>query len=102
MSAGFDAALGRFAERVTALADDRADAVAQEVLAEAVERTPVASGRLRDGWRIVDAGDGAVRVVNDVPYAAAVEYGTHGRPGSAMARSAAAAVAARPLPEPVG
>ncbi len=93
MSAAFDAALGRFAAAVAALAPEAADAAASEVLAAAVERTPVATGRLRDGWRIADGDTVGRRVVNDVPYAAAVEYGSRTRPGAAMARGAVVAVA---------
>lgn len=99
MSARFAAAIGRFAARLSGLSADAADGAAAAVLAEAAARTPVATGRLRDGWRI-DREDPVVqRVVNDVPYAAAVEYGDRARPGRAMARGAVAAVALRPLSE---
>ena len=91
MSAGFEAALDRVAGSIAGLAPEAADRAAATVLDAAVALTPVRTGRLRDGWRIAAGGDGP-RVVNAVPYAAAVEYGDRGRPGRPMARAAVLAV----------
>jgi hypothetical protein len=58
---------------------DEVIATGFEIRNEAVKRTPVNTGALRSGWQ-VDSGrtanGGWVEVRNDVPYAAAVEYGT--------------------------
>ena len=95
MNADFPAALDCFADRCRRLAPAMAGRAAVAILDEAVARTPVATGRLRDGWRIEPGGDGSVRVVNDVPYAASVEYGSRARPARPMARPAVLQVSAR-------
>ena len=58
---------------------------------EARAGTPVRTGTLRAGWRVGRGHDGDPTVLNDVPYARFVEYGTSRRPpvamlGRAMAR----------------
>ena len=55
-----------------------------DIRQEARAGTPVATGTLRNGWRVgrTAAGDPTVR--NDVPYARFVEYGTAHRPPAAM------------------
>lgn len=59
--------------------------VAQGVLRDVVAATPHGrTGNLRRGWRLVRARDAKWRVVNDVPYARHVEYGTIHRPAAAM------------------
>ncbi|BBK36083.1 hypothetical protein STAQ_11610 [Allostella sp. ATCC 35155] len=88
MSAAFAAALDGMAAALGRLAPDAVERAAVAARDAAAARSPVRSGRLRDGWRIEAAGEGA-RVVNAVPYAAAVEYGSRGRPGRPMARPAA-------------
>ena len=91
----FSRALDAFGTQVADLPDKAAALVADAVRDEAAARSPVRTGRLQSGWS-VDSGAGAVaRVINDVPYAAVVEYGARGRLGVAMARSAASVVAAR-------
>lgn len=92
MSAAFAAALDRMAAELGRLAPDAADRAAVAARDAAAARAPVRSGRLRDGWRIEAAG-ATVRVVNAVPYAPAVEYGSRDRPGRPMARPAAQAAA---------
>lgn len=94
MSAGFGAALDRMAAAVGELAPAAAERAAVAACDEARARSPVRTGRLRDGWTIMSAGDGGVRVVNPVPYAAAVEYGGPDRAPQPMARAAAVAAAA--------
>jgi hypothetical protein len=49
--------------------------VARQLARDAASFTPVRTGRLRAGWRVEQAGTHS-RVVNDVPYARAVEYGS--------------------------
>lgn len=58
--------------------------IAQGVLRDVVTATPHQTGDLRRGWRLVRARDGKWRVLNDVPYARFVEYGTVHRPAAAM------------------
>ncbi|MCC7271409.1 MAG: HK97 gp10 family phage protein [Alphaproteobacteria bacterium] len=94
MSETLSAALERFAARLTALPAEAAGRVALAVRDEVALRTPIATGRLREGWRIAPGPGASVRIVNDVPYAAAVEYGTRGRAGAAMARAGILAVEA--------
>lgn len=48
---------------------------AAAVLAEVQRRTPVRSGRLRDGWQMKDNGNGTSTVWNAVPYAVLIEDG---------------------------
>ena len=51
--------------------------IADRVCQDAASRTPVETGRLKAGWRVERGMYDAVRlVVNDVPYARFVEYGT--------------------------
>jgi hypothetical protein len=65
--------------------------VASRVESAARSGTPVRTGRLRAGWR-VERGriPGVWLVVNDVPYARWVEYGTGRRRPAAMLGRAAA------------
>lgn len=49
--------------------------VGDETLSRVKDKTPVASGRLRDGW-VLDKTDTAFQLSNDVPYAGYVEEGT--------------------------
>jgi len=85
----FPDAIRRFGDGLAPALGARAQAIAEAVAVAAAAGTPVASGRLRAGWRVV-AGERAARVVNDVPYAAAVEYGTARTQGRAMLRAAVA------------
>ncbi|BBK30583.1 bacteriophage HK97-gp10 putative tail-component [Stella humosa] len=101
MSAGFTDVLDGFARRLERLAPDVALAAANAVRDAAADRSPVRTGRLRDGWTVEAGGDGPVRVFNVVPYAAAIEYGNRGRPARPMARPAVLAVAVA-LPRPDG
>ena len=60
---------------------DAADAVMRDARAE----TPVRTGHLRAGWRLVRGRDVAYqRVTNDVSYARFVEYGTRHMPPAGM------------------
>jgi Bacteriophage HK97-gp10, putative tail-component len=59
---------------------DICDGVRQESRAG----TPVDTGTLRAGWRTSRTAGGDPTVVNDVPYARFVEYGTAHRPPVAM------------------
>lgn len=78
-------------------------AVAQALKEEAAERTPVLEGELRDGWRVGSVekvgSEYRVTVENDVPYAAAVEYGHRAGsgwvPGQFFLKSAEESVARR-------
>ncbi len=92
MTAAFDAALDRLAADLAALPAVAAGRVAAALLTAVVDGTPVATGRLAAGWRIADTGTPMPRIVNDVPYAGHVEYGTAARPGAAMLRRAVTAV----------
>jgi len=58
-------------------ADPGIGRIAEQLCADAQARTPVRTGRLAAGWRVAE-GDrkGSRLVVNDVPYAHFVEYGT--------------------------
>lgn len=65
---------------------------ADDLRADAADGTPVLTGRLRAGWRVVKAGDGERVVVNDVYYAPFVEFGTRRtRPAAMMGRALARA-----------
>ncbi len=46
-----------------------------EVVKRTQRRTPVRTGRLRDGWDF-KVNDAVLEISNDVPYAVYVEYGT--------------------------
>lgn len=98
MSAGFRAALDRMAAVVEGLASEAGERAAVAARDAAAARSPVRTGRLRNGWRLEPAADGTVRVVNAVPYAAAVEYGDRHRPGQPMARPAVLAAASAVVP----
>jgi hypothetical protein len=74
-------------------ASDGIRGVAERTRAEAQAGTPVDTGRLRRGWR-VERGrlPGTWVIVNDVPYAAFVEFGSgRNRPPAAMLGRALAA-----------
>lgn len=61
--------------------DEDIGQLAEQLRGQVAERTPVATGRLRAGWRVERGHNHAVRLlVNDVPYARYVEYGTSDRP----------------------
>lgn len=49
--------------------------VSQEVFDRVKERTPVLTGRARDGWEIVQ-GDKQSKISNDVPYIGVLESGS--------------------------
>ena len=51
--------------------------IAEGVAADAAQNTPRLTGRMAAGWRVVPGQDpGTSLVVNSVPYARFVEYGT--------------------------
>lgn len=54
--------------------------ILQSTFDEIVDRTPVASGRLKSGWTY----DGQDTIFNNVPYAGVVEVGTSSRLPAAM------------------
>ena len=59
--------------------------IAERICDRARARTPVITGRLRAGWRVEHGREQAVRIiVNDVPYARFVEYGTKNMPAEPM------------------
>ena len=65
--------------------------MAAQLAADAADRTPVESGEMRAGYRVVPGRDpGTSIVTNPVPYARYVEYGTRYRPASAPLGQAAA------------
>ncbi len=69
---------------------------ARQVMAEARDDTPVGkSGNLRAGWRVTPASDYDSRVVNAVPYARYVEFGTKRQAPRAMLGKAVARARAR-------
>ena len=58
-------------------ADPGIELIAGRVCEAVRERTPVQTGRLQAGWKVVRTGEQGERAVeNDVPYARFVEYGT--------------------------
>jgi hypothetical protein len=60
--------------------------------AAAASNSPRVTGRLAAGWKVVPGSDpGTSLVVNDVPYARFVEYGTRRRrPAAPLGRAVAA------------
>jgi hypothetical protein len=50
--------------------------VAMRIQLEAASRSPHDTGELAGGYRVVKLGESHYAVVNDVPYAIYVEYGT--------------------------
>ncbi len=82
MLSGFDrlsSALRRVEDSIPAAVEARVTALLERFAAKVAERTPVDSGRLRAGWRVVVSGRGlriAGAVSNSVPYARYVEEGT--------------------------
>jgi hypothetical protein len=65
--------------------------VASKVVAQIQAGTPVQTGRLRAGWRVVPGRvPGVQLLVNDVPYARFVEYGTRRRQANPAAGRALA------------
>lgn len=65
--------------------------VAENVAADARSRTPVESGDLKAGWKVEPGrAEGVWLVLNDVPYARFVEYGTRNDPAHPMLGPAAA------------
>jgi HK97 gp10 family phage protein len=72
-------------------ADPGIGAVAARIADDARSRTPVETGRLAAGWQVVQAGRPGERdVINAVPYARFVEYGTKNMPAEPMLGPAAA------------
>lgn len=77
------------------IAQEYTGKIAHEVEASARDDTPVVTGNLKRGWFVsAEAGGNGYRVVNNVPYARFVEYGTrYMRPeamlGKAVARARA-------------
>ena len=68
------------------VADPGVGRIAGRVAAEIVAQTPVDTGRLAAGWRVVPGRVPGVRLlVNDTPYAKYVEYGTRNRPATPAA-----------------
>lgn len=69
--------------------------VAEEVAADAADGTPVVTGMLRDGWKVEGGPGEPPRIVNDVEYVFAVEFGGPRNPiaramlGRALARARA-------------
>jgi HK97 gp10 family phage protein len=59
--------------------------LAKEFLSRVQRRTPVITGKLLSGWRATVEGDNIV-IVNEVPYAPFVEFGTHKMAPRAMVR----------------
>jgi HK97 gp10 family phage protein len=58
--------------------------VSTEVMRAAQARSPVETGRLRSGWTVRKIAAGRYMVVNPVPYAKFVEYGTKDTPAHPM------------------
>lgn len=58
---------------------------AQELAGKAKQKTPKATGRLQNGWRVGEirknGGEYVIEVCNNVEYAEAVEYGHRQQPG---------------------
>jgi hypothetical protein len=71
-------------------------AIASQVRSDAAAGTPVETGRLRAAWRVQNypSAQGQT-VINDVPYARFVEYGTRYMPPAAMLGRALARARAR-------
>jgi hypothetical protein len=70
-------------------------AAARKVSKDARDGTPVRTGALRDGWRVVPAGNYDSRVTNAVKYGRYVEYGTrHHAPAAMLGKAVARARAA--------
>lgn len=63
---------------------DAVRAIAGTIRDDARSGTPVRTGRLKGAWRVGRRADGDPSVVNDVEYAAFVEYGTKHMPPAAM------------------
>lgn len=66
--------------------------VAEELSEDTARNTPVQTGRLQSGWRVVADSSGRWMVTNDVAYGRFVEYGTHslhpvGMLGAAVSRA---------------
>jgi hypothetical protein len=57
-------------------ADPGIGGIADRIKGDVVAATPVLTGRLAAGWQIIKDHEGERRVVNAVPYAKYVEYGT--------------------------
>lgn len=70
-------------ERLTNLSDEFAQEFADEFEERVKMRTPVDTGRLRNGW-IVVVTDDDISVENHVPYAGYVEQGTEHMSGAHM------------------
>ena len=78
--------------QLTRAVDPLVDRVAGEVAADASSGSPRRTGALASGWRVVTVGRGERRVVNSVPYARFVEYGTrHVRPAAMLGMATARA-----------
>jgi hypothetical protein len=65
-------------------ADPQVRRVAEQVMRSAQSRTPRATGRLANSWRVVKDRDGRYLIQNIAPYAGYVEYGTSRMPARAM------------------
>lgn len=128
MTSNFDAQLEQWPRKLQRILDRAAREACLELTRRVIQRTPVKTGALRGGWQagvgapppgqgspdpqgaaaleraaraVRDMGAGDVfRLVNRLPYAGAVEYGSSRRPPRAMLRASAAEfdrIAARAL-----
>lgn len=65
--------------------------ICAQIAADAQQRTPIDTGALAAGWQVVAGpGPGMRDVINPVPYARFVEYGTATRAAAPMLGPAAA------------
>jgi HK97 gp10 family phage protein len=58
--------------------------IASAVTRSAQGRTPIRTGRLRAAWRTIRDDNARYHVINDVPYARFVEFGTRNTPAQPM------------------
>lgn len=79
--------MSSFAEQIDNVLQEIANFIAQALLANAVEKTPVITGVLRGSWRVevVKEGEDFVVIITNIQqYASYVEYG-HRTPGGGWA-----------------
>lgn len=60
--------------------------VSKEILDRVKRRTPVKSGRARDGWELVETSETSTEINNSVPYIGTLEEGNSTQAPNGMVR----------------
>lgn len=87
MTVAFDLQVRQATARINADVTAVLDMASAEFVLSVRRRTPVDTGRLQNGWMAIPTSPFSVEIVNDVPYAEHVEFGTSRMAPRGMART---------------